>query len=165
MQRVKKNDKVPDSSIILKDFGEVDYCDSYQIIMNTDNGLDNIITEIFKTPKWVNLLMKIRDSIVRIFGLKTGDVKDKNVASHYPIGSKAVLFTVVDRNDREVVMAEDDSHLNFRISVLMDRNETCTYVYLTTIVKFNTIWGRIYFLPVKPFHQIIIKSLLKRAIR
>jgi len=34
-------------------------------------------------------------------------------------------------------------------------------VYLTTIVKFHNIWGKLYFAPVKPFHKLIIKTLLE----
>ena len=60
-------------------------------------------------------------------------------------------------------MAENDKHLNFRTSVLIDRKEPLSHIYLTTIVKFNNIWGRLYFIPVKPFHRIIIKTLLKKA--
>lgn len=160
MKHIIKFNKVPDNSIILNDFGKVDYCDSYQIVKNTNDSIDSITNDLFKVPKWVDYLLKIRDSAVRIFGLKTGDKKD-NEAAYYPIGSKAVYFTVIDRNENEIVMAEDDKHLNFRTSVLIDRKEIPSHIYLTTIVKFNNIWGRLYFLPVKPFHRIIIKSLLK----
>ena len=154
--------KVPHDSMILKNFGETDYIDSYQIIKNTNDSIDDIITNIFKIPKWIDCLMKIRDLIVGIFKLKTGDIKNKNIATFYPIGSKAVLFTVHDRNENEIIMEKKDLHLNFRTSVLIDRKEVQTFIYLTTIVKYNNIWGQIYFFPVKPFHQLIIKSVLKR---
>ncbi|MDR1119950.1 MAG: DUF2867 domain-containing protein [Dysgonamonadaceae bacterium] len=29
-------------------------------------------------------------------------------------------------------------------------------MYLTTIVRFHNVWGKIYFLPVKPFHRLIL---------
>ena len=164
MRHVIKFDKVPDSSIILKNFGKVNYCDSYQIIKNTNDTIDNITTEIFKTPIWVDYLIKIRNSIAGLFGLKTENKKDTNVANHYSIGSKAVYFTVIDRNDYEIVMAENDKHLNFRTSVLINRNGIDSKIYLTTIVRYNNIWGRLYFMPVKPFHSIIMKSILKRAL-
>jgi hypothetical protein len=35
-------------------------------------------------------------------------------------------------------------------------------VYLSTIVQFKIFFGWRYFLPVKPFHRIIIKSLLNK---
>jgi hypothetical protein len=35
--------------------------------------------------------------------------------------------------------------------------------YSATIVHYNNIWGRLYFLPVKPFHKLIIRTMLRIA--
>ena len=162
MNSIKKFNKVPENSLLLKGFGKTDYCDSYRIAKNTNESVDSILNRVFKIPGWVNFLMRIRNWAVGIFGLKTGDTKDE-IATYYPIGSKAVYFTVTDRNENEIVMAENDKHLNFRTSLLINRKEPLSYIYLTTIVKYNNIWGRLYFMPVKPFHRIIIKTLLKKV--
>jgi hypothetical protein len=162
MNKVIAVDRIPEKSIILKNFGKVDYQDTYRIDIEANGTVDHITTGIFKTPKWVDNLMKLRDYLVRGFGLKTGGKKDANIDAFYPIGSKAVYFTVSDRNDSEIVMAESDKHLNFRTSVMTDRSEAGTVLYISTIVYFNNFFGRLYFLPVKPFHRIIVKSLLKR---
>jgi len=68
------------------------------------------------------------------------------------------LFTVVSRNDHEIVMGEEDRHLVFRTSVLITGTSDASFVHVTTIVRFNNIWGRLYFLPVKPFHRLIVAS-------
>lgn len=162
MLKVCKYHVAPENSLINKDFGIIDYCDSYQIVKYTEETIDNITTEIFSIPNWADVLMRIRNPIVRFFGLRTGNKKDITKSPYYSVGSKAGYFTVIDRNENEIVMAEDDKHLNFRTSLMKKKNEQDHSIYLTTIVKFNNIWGRIYFLPVKPFHQIIVKSLLKR---
>ena len=127
---------------------------------NTTETIDAITTRAFKGPKWTHYLMKIRNLAVGMFGLKTGDDK-RYTSDFYPIGSRAVHFTVIDRNDSEIVMGENDKHLNFRTSVLINRKSSNPEIYVTTLVRFNNIWGKIYFLPVKPFHKMIIKSLLK----
>lgn len=165
MPKVIKTNRIAEKSIISNQFGRIDYLDTYKIDVEVNDTIDNITTNIFKTPKWVDRLLNFRDLIVRVFGLKTGNKKDRNIANYYPIGSKAVYFTVLDRNDHEIVMAENDKHLNFRTSVLLDKTNATTAIYLTTIVHFNNIFGRLYFIPVKPFHQIIIKSLLKRYVK
>lgn len=162
MPKVYKYHVSPEQSLINKDFGRIDYCDSYQIVKSTDETIDNLTTEIFRIPKWVDFLIRIRGSLVRLFGLKTGKKKDVAESYYYPIGTKAGYFTVIDRSENEIVMAENDKHLNFRTAVMKRKSEQDCSIYLTTIVRFNNIWGKIYFLPVKPFHQIIIKSLLKR---
>jgi hypothetical protein len=162
LKKVIKNKSVPVSSGILKDFGKIDYCDSYQTEIITKESIDEITARIFTIPEWVKFLMRIRNSIVSTFGLKTGDKNYVQKADKYPVSSKAIFFTVTDRNENEIVMAENDRHLNFRVSVMMIRNKSATTVYLTTIVKFNNLFGNIYFFPVKPFHRIIIQSLLRR---
>ncbi|MBN2521777.1 MAG: DUF2867 domain-containing protein [Bacteroidales bacterium] len=162
MKCIEKSNVVPEDSIILNDFGKIDYCDSYRIEKQTDDNVDAIITQLFKPRKWVDCLMKIRNSAVKLFGLKTGDNRDQKESSYYAIGSRAICFTVIDRNDNEIVVEEDDKHLNFRTSVLIDRKKQSSQIFLTTVVQYNNMWGRIYFVPVKPFHKLIIKSFLKR---
>jgi hypothetical protein len=126
----------------------------------TNETVDEITTQIFRIPGWVIGLMKIRNSIVKIFGLRAGKNENVKESAYYLVGSQAGYFTVTERNVNEIVMGEDDRHLCFRTSVLVDREQS--FIYLTTIVRFHNVWGRIYFLPVKPFHRLIIKSLLKR---
>jgi hypothetical protein len=162
MKKVVKLDNIPEKSLILNGFGKIDYSDTYKIqITSNDYSVDKITTDIFKTPKWVDNLMKFRDFIVKGFGLKTGD-KNDIIEPYYQIGSKAVYFTVLDRNENEIVMGEDDKHLNFRTSIMLEKDTISSLIYLSTIVEFNNFFGRLYFLPVKPFHQIIIKLLLKK---
>jgi predicted Fe-Mo cluster-binding NifX family protein len=163
MKVIVKSYKIPDKSIISNGFGKTDYCDSYRIVKQTNETVDKITTQIFRMPRWVIGLMKIRNSIVKILGLRTGKNENGKEAAYYPVGSKARYFTVTERNANEIVMGENDRHLYFRASVLVDREQS--FIYLTTIVRFHNIWGRIYFLPVKPFHRLIIKSLLKRQVR
>jgi hypothetical protein len=165
MKNVIRTNKIPENSMILKDFGETHYCDSYSIRTQTNDNIDKITTNIFKTPKWADILMVIRNTVVKIVGIKGGGYKkDTYVSDFYPIGSRAVYFTVIDRNENEIVMAENDKHLNFRVSVMINREGNNVIIYLTTIVKYNNFLGRLYFLPVKPFHKLIIISLLKRLL-
>ena len=163
MKKVIKLNFVPEKSLILNGFGKIDYADTYKIqIRSNDYSVDKITTDIFKVPKWVDSLMKLRDIIVQVFGLKTGDKNDVVIEPHYPKGSKALYFTVLNRNENEIVMAENDKHLNFRTSVMVEKDIASSIVYFSTIVQFNNFFGWLYFLPVKPFHRIIIKSLLKK---
>jgi hypothetical protein len=163
MKKVKSTNKIPEGSIISKDFGNYHYCDSYSIETQTNDNLDKITTDLFKTPKWADALMGIRNAVVRLVGLRAGGhKKDNYISDYYPVGSRAVYFTVIDRNDNEIVMAEEDKHLDFRVSVLVNRQLDKATISLTTLVKYNNRFGRLYFFPVKPFHRIIVMSLLKR---
>ena len=166
MNKVIKTKKISEDSIISKDFNEFHYVDSYSIKTQTQETLDKITTDIFQTPKWADNLMHIRNSVVKLVGLESGGLKkNTNIADFYPIGSRAVYFTVIDRNDNEILMAENDKHLNFRVSVKIKRSQSEVDINLTTLVKFNNLLGRLYFLPVRPFHRIIVISMLKRYLK
>jgi hypothetical protein len=70
-----------------------------------------------------------------------------------------MIFTVSARSENEIVMEENDKHLKFRTSLLMDGGQ----LYLTTLVRYNHWLGKLYFIPVKPFHRMLIKSQLKKT--
>lgn len=161
MNTVIATNQIPEKSIISENFGNIHYCDSYRIVIKTNETVDSITTRIFTLPQWIKGLFKFRNLIAKKPELKT-DSKTETSAPYYPIGSKAILFPVINRNEFEIVMAENDKHLNFRTSVKIDPVDGLTHVNLTTIAHFNNTLGRLYFLPVKPFHKALIKLRLKR---
>ena len=166
-KKISELDQIPDSSIILNGFGKVDYHDTYKITISTNKySVDKIASDLFKLTPLFKYLLKIRDFIVKPFGIKTSDEFKEafktDVEAHYSIGSKAVFFTVIDRNEKEIVMAENDKHLNFKTSVMIEKKEKSTDVYQTTIVQYNNFFGRFYFFFVKPFHRFLIKKDLKK---
>ena len=159
---MKRFDSAPSNSIILDGYGAFNYCDSFCVEINSTDTVDNITTGIFCSPSWADYLLAIRDAIVKVFGLRTGSAGKPNIQEYYNIGDKAGLFTVCSRNENEIVMSEDDKHLSFRTSVFIDRSGAVSKVYLTTIVKYHNLGGKLYFIPVKPFHRLIIQSSLRK---
>jgi len=150
MKTVTSLTTIPENSVIASGFGKIDYCDTYRVVKETNDTAKEIATKIFKQSKWEKCLFSIRDSIVGIFGLKT---------------SKEIIkgqFPIVEQHENEIVFGENDKHLDVRVSVLNDRENS--FIYLTTIVHFNNFFGRLYFLPVKPFHKILVKSGFKRKV-
>ena len=166
---IKKYNTKPDSSIISKDFnGYIHYVDSFsiEIINKEDCSIDYLTALLFTSvPKWVRLLLDMRDFIVKPFGLTTGIVPEQRTLDksiRYNRGDRAVYFLVIDRSESEIVMDEDDKHLYLRTSLFVRNNSNSNHqsLYLTTIVQFHNIWGKIYFAPVKPLHKLIMKRLL-----
>ena len=67
-----------------------------------------------------------------------------------------------------MILGEDDKHLNFRVSLFIDhRNdeEANKKLIISTTIKFNNWFGRLYFLPVRPFHKLIVVAMLKKIIQ
>ena len=165
MQNIEVFSYPPSSSIILNNFGKVDYCDSYKAYLPKRISVDLLAKEMFATKSWTDKLLDFRNFVVRIFGLKTTGWRQVQSEMPYKAGNKVGIFTVECRNEQEIVMAENDKHLNFKTSVLASVNETGMDLYFTTIVHFNNIWGRLYFIPVKPFHRLILISSINRIIK
>lgn len=169
MKKNSSNCNLPKGTIIGQLFGKIDYQDSYCVSMYNphDYSVDYLAQQLFSsTPEWVHRLMTLRNLIVSFFGLKGGNIdktKIHNPSVFYPKGSKIAIFTVYDRNDHEIVMAENDKHLNFRTSIMIEnvKDKNSIRLYLSTIVQYNNFWGRFYFMFVKPFHQLICKTMLK----
>jgi len=162
--KVKRTNEIPEYSVISKNFDDIHYCDSFSILTQTNENLDTITTEVFQTPQWADMLMTVRNTVTKLVGLDAGGYKkDTHISDFYPVGSRAVYFTVIDRNENEIIMAENDKHLNFRISIMVNREGDNVTIYLTTLLKFNNLLGKLYFFPVKPFHRLIVISLLKGA--
>jgi len=148
MVKLHKVDKLPNKSMITNELPSVDYWDSFMARKKTDETISEIRAKIFTLPKWVSLLLKLRYYLfVKPFGLDTG--------TH----ELPALF----KNENEIVVGEDDKHLYFRISVMKKKVGTESEIYLTTVVKFNNMWGRTYFLLIKPFHNLVCKSLLNKV--
>lgn len=153
MKKVMKLTAIPANSTITNGFGATDYFDSYAVKKRSGKSAKEISNEIMRLPGWVNFLFYIRNRVVGLFGLKTD--KDKK--------DTETFFKVIENREEEIVMGDDDKHLNFRASVMKDEWTGC--ICLTTVVHFNNAWGRVYFLPVKPFHKIIMRTLLKRYLK
>ena len=75
------------------------------------------------------------------------------------------MFT---KTENEVILGEDDKHLNFRVSLILNPKGKKTEnkaLIVSTTVEFNNWFGRLYFLPVRPFHKLIVPTILKGMIR
>lgn len=167
---------MPSNSILKLHNHSFDYVDSYQ--RSFLDEMDRIdITKIGKLffvcgPKWADNLFEVRNKIVRLFGLKTlGNITDrKKQLDDFKCekGERLGLFKVFDKTDNEVILGEDDKHLDFRVSLLLEKLSDKTEqknLTITTTVKFNNSFGRLYFLPVRPFHKLIVPTMLKGIIK
>ncbi|MCK8522939.1 DUF2867 domain-containing protein [Aquimarina sp. D1M17] len=161
---------LPENSIL---FGTAfDYADSYK----SNFSSSEVITQkelgkafFLSAPKWVGALMTLRNTIVSVFGLKTGgSITKRNLQNEdfdFKKGQSVGIFKIYDKNENEIIMGEDDSHLDFRVSLLLQPQNDQKALTISTLVTFNNWLGKLYFLPVKPFHKIIVRNMLKRTLK
>jgi hypothetical protein len=168
--------ELPGKSLLKIDEKSYDYIDSFQGIFIDKNGnIDSTkIGKLFfaSGPKWIDKLFAFRNKLVGLFGLKTsGKITDRQKMLDnfkFEKGEQLGLFKVFDKTDGEIVLGEDDKHLNFRVSLFIDKqteNRTNKKLIISTTVKFNNWFGRFYFLPVRPFHKLIVPTMLKGIIK
>ncbi|MBU2935395.1 MULTISPECIES: DUF2867 domain-containing protein [Pacificibacter] len=102
-------------------------------------------------PKWATALMTLRNTIVRPLGLKTDDIGK----------GQGTLFPITYEDADQLILGADDSHLNFRISIVRhdDRIHMATWVH-----RDNTL-GRAYLTLIMPFHVLIVRDCIKRIAR
>ena len=83
-------------------------------------------------------------------------------------GERLGMFKLYGKTENELILGEEDKHLKFRVSILTDdeiAHKNRQYLMITTAVEFTNLFGRIYFFPVKPFHQLIVRTTLKRMVK
>ena len=158
---------LPATSILRKNLLSYHYIDSYKSDFKpTENNL--MATDVGRAffssaPKWIEKLFNLRNKIVAVFGLKVSNKKPNIDDFKFNVGERLGLFQVFDKNENELILGEDDKHLNFRISLFIDHHSK--EIIITTTVVYNNWFGKFYFLPVKPFHKFIVPSMLKAIIK
>ncbi|MFY0608306.1 MAG: DUF2867 domain-containing protein [Cyclobacteriaceae bacterium] len=139
---------------------KIDFTDTFSTTNHQDD-LRSISNLVFGTmPKWVEFLMKLRNAIVSVFGLKTEIPADFH--STFEVGGYVGFFQIFSIEHNEIMLGADDKHLNFRVSIY-NSGEDQFNIKVTTLVQFNNLFGRFYMAIVMPFHHLIVKRMVKQA--
>lgn len=136
-----------------------DWADAFEIELPIDQRTARSIasTTLGSSPKWLQMLLSIRNAVVKPFGLKPG--KETDAQPTNSIG----FFPVVEENKDRIIVGLDDRHLDFRIIVELSTSETTTKVLMTTVIRRHNLFGKIYLAVVSPFHKLIVPRVLSQA--
>jgi hypothetical protein len=119
---------------------------------------------VLQQPSWIGWLITVRDAIVACFGLKTA--KHLATLSGEANAERIGIFKVYSKSDTELVLGEDDKHLDFRLSVLRTPDSSPSLggqLIVSTVVHCHNILGRAYIWVIAPFHRGVVKASLRRA--
>lgn len=126
---------------------------------------DELARFIFSSqPPWIGALTHVRDMIAARLGLKTA--KHLATLASGARAGRVGIFKVYSTNDTEIVLGEDDKHLDFRLSILCasePASKIAPQLTLSTVVHCHNLLGRAYLLVIAPFHRIVVKASLRRA--
>lgn len=162
---------LPTQSRLASLFERVDMADAYAAPLppraSTDpEQLARFILD--NQAPWVHMLMSLRDAMVAGFGLKTA--RQLKQSDGLPDDRRVHIFKIYESNEREILVGEDDAHLDFRMSVMCrpraeatSEQEDAREVVMSTVVCCHNRLGRAYIRLIKPFHRMIVRDCLQRA--
>lgn len=163
---IRVTEPVPASEICAYSRG-ASYYDAYQIQTATaDSSILKLAMQVLgSTPPWINFLMLTRNRVVGLFGLKNlggmRDVRTDKAVENYRIGDRVGIFTLLYLAENEVILGDNDKHLEVRVSLFRQAAE----LTITTVVHNHNWLGRAYMLVVKPAHRVIVRVLLRQFLR
>lgn len=147
----------------------VTFVDCYEATPVHKQDLAEIYWAIFAhSPDWVTWLMNTRNRIVGVFGLKVANPDEAKRAHSLPpkdkieVGKRLGMFTLLHHSEDQLVTGENDSHLDFRISLTWAEPQT---IRLTTVVNTHNALGKTYMTIIKPFHKLIARTMINRALK
>ncbi|WP_013123636.1 DUF2867 domain-containing protein [Thiomonas delicata] len=158
----------PPSSLVAGLLVGSDFHDSWSVESNAVElpALDHFIAAIGHTPKWVNACMALRNRTASLLGLKdlghlSALIPGKS-PSEYRLGDRVGIFTLFENTFDEALLGDKDKHLNVILSVhrALLPGEPKVLITVTTVVHVHNSLGRIYMLPVKPMHRVIVPAVL-----
>lgn len=166
--KIKKGKEIPQDLLVVK-YLPVNYSDIYTC--ETDSRVvvtpDDIMTSFWTdTPKWINNLFKLRNTLVKPFGLKVDSGKDfQQLEECIRTGGSFSFISVSDKSPNETVLCLTDKHLTAYLSVNIKNNDEKDEVGLITLVNFHNKLGYIYFYTIYPFHHIVVRKMLKSTLK
>ena len=161
--KIKKAD-IP-TGCLTANYLPADYSDVFFCEVDSERKInpDDIMISFWSDfPGWVNALFKLRNFLVKFVGLKGSQEKTmEELEKCIRTRSSTGLASVPAKNNNETVLLLTDKHLNAYLSVYIENNKS---IFVITLVHYKNKLGRIYFFFVRPFHGLIVRSMLKRSI-
>jgi len=157
---------VPTEALAHHAFDPVHYTDAFHITLATDRpmGMAELAHHLFgkkeSFPIYVGWLLYLRDILVKPFNIKTASEVNRDMDQ----GDRATFFELLQETENEIVLGEDDGHLDFRVSMLKSYDKGQPNLIVTTFVRCHNLVGRIYFAAIKPFHKRIIMGTMRKAL-
>jgi hypothetical protein len=110
-----------------------------------------------RAPRWVDLLLALRNIIVAPLGLKTSG-EDRRTPRDI-IG----IFPVVSDTPERLVAGFNDKHLDFRVVVDVATSGQRQSVTATTLVLTHNWLGRTYLTVIMTFHRLVVRAMLRQV--
>ena len=156
----------PEHSLLGRDRIEsATFCDSYRAPLSTpDQDIIAIFASIFgHKPLGVKLALVARNAVAGLIGLDVptvAQVMRDEIRGPYAVGDLIGPWPIFALSADEIVAGRDNTHMDFRLSVLRGERG----VQVTTICHTHNAFGRLYMRVIEPFHRAGVRALMSRAV-
>ena len=157
----------PTESGVASWFDGADLADAFAVPIDAADaakGMDSLARSALADPApWIRALLGLRDRLVAGFNVKTTqEVRRAAIADN---AERIDFFRILARSDRELILGEDDRHLDFRLSLLLRvrPDGSGDELVATTVVRCHNALGRVYLALIAQFHRLVVISNLSRA--
>lgn len=151
----------PPESLIADWYPRSQLLDSYAVDMAPApaGGMRQLATLLFgDPPAWLRMLLAIRDAVMRPLGVKSSrELRDSG-----PPEARVDFFPILEEREDEIVLGENDRHLDFRLSLLRMRAGGDATIVATTAVRIHNRLGRAYIGVIRPFHHLVVRRSMAR---
>ncbi|BCT93145.1 hypothetical protein LYSHEL_21680 [Lysobacter helvus] len=161
---------IPTESQIRGFYKSVDLADAYAITLpdHASRNPEVLARLLFaQPPPSMQWLLRLRDVLVRPFGIKTAT--HLQASSTSKPDQRIGVFRIYYSRSSEIILGEDDKHLDFRLSVLCrpvdGPAEDAHQVVVSTVVTCHNTLGHSYIALIAPFHRIVVRASMRRAAR
>ncbi|WP_415900977.1 DUF2867 domain-containing protein [Neptuniibacter sp. QD48_11] len=140
------------------------YRDSFQVSVR-HNGLNakDVYHRIFGyMPKSIQLALKIRNAVVKMFGFSASSTEMSLSLNEIEEGRKAGFLNIELVTDGEVVCGAYEPNMDMWLSVMKTSDHEFA---VSTLVNLKTKSGKIYMAMIKPFHKVVAKYCIHQAIK
>jgi hypothetical protein len=157
---------MPSNSVLAPLYAGADLLDAFAIRLpaHASDDLEVLARAALERQAWwIRALTRARDVVMAPVGVKSSRAVGLAAAARGPVIG---FFPVLSKSATELVVGEDDRHLDFRVT-LQVRTDAANGRELVagTVVHCHNRLGRIYLATIAPFHRVIVQASLERAVR
>ena len=157
---------VPSDSVLAPLYVSADLLDAFAIHLpaGASDDLEVLARAGFERPAgWIRALTRLRDAVMATVGVKSSRAIGAAAAAR---GSVIGYFPLLSKSAGELVVGEDDRHLDFRVAILLRTGAGGgRELVVVTVVHCHNRLGRTYLAAIAPFHRAIARANLEQAAR
>lgn len=121
-------------------------------------------------PTWMQALYAIRAGFVRLLGMKQEKIALPAISPEtisFTSGDWMTFFQVTSAEENQYWVGEaTDKHLTAYIAVVQEiLSDGQKHFHVGTIVHYHHWTGPVYFNVIRPFHHLVVNSMMKAGIR